>query len=370
MTISVIGKEIRNKIHKIRTFLELNGGGAIRLKTNDWFFWATGGGSNAVLLATNTGVAEVFVTLSRALVLTDKIEALRMCEEIVPCEYEVVSSPWQDTQAFEEIIMREIDNKPIYSDQPLKHEYALPLEFRMLRYQLEPSEVERYRILGREASQAMTEAMEEAEPHWTEFELAARGAKNLWSRGIEPALIMAAGYRRMQLYRHPVSTDNVIGERVMMVFCARKWGLFANLTRFVSFRPLDAREQENLMAVASVEQAAFGATRIGQSHATIYESIRRAYTELGLGEEINKHHQGGMTGYLSREAIARPEHIGYEDLPVLNRSAWAWNPSVSGMKIEDTILFNINETEILTVDSRWPTFDFNGRRCPDILIKT
>jgi hypothetical protein len=52
----------------------------------DWFAWATAGGSNTVLLAAETGVAEVLVTDEAAWILTDEIEAQRLKDEEVPAD--------------------------------------------------------------------------------------------------------------------------------------------------------------------------------------------------------------------------------------------------------------------------------------------
>jgi hypothetical protein len=69
--------EVAGKLAMLRAALDLSGAGAIRLRGTDWFAWVTAGGSNAVLLAADTGVAEVLVTREEACVLTDEIEAAR-----------------------------------------------------------------------------------------------------------------------------------------------------------------------------------------------------------------------------------------------------------------------------------------------------
>jgi hypothetical protein len=47
----------------------------------------------------------------------------------------------------------------------------------------------------------------------------------------------------------------------------------------------------------------------------------------------------------------------------------AWNPSLTGTKIEDTFLIGGNEDLVcLTEDSSWPMLDICGRRRPDYLV--
>ena len=62
-----------------------------------------------------------------------------------------------------------------------------------------PSELERYRRVGRLASEAMTEVLSAAKPTWTEYQLAGAGAEALWARGLHPALTLVAGERRLPL---------------------------------------------------------------------------------------------------------------------------------------------------------------------------
>ena len=47
--------------------------------------------------------------------------------------------------------------------------------------------------------------------------------------------------------------------------------------------------------------------------------------------------------------------------------AFAWNPSVPGLKSEDTVLAGAALPEVLTVDPHWPTEDVAGLRRPLLL---
>jgi len=44
-------------------------------------------------------------------------------------------------------------------------------------------------------------------------------------------LTLVAGERRLPLYRHPTRQSGAARKRAMLVFCARGYGLYANLTR-------------------------------------------------------------------------------------------------------------------------------------------
>jgi Xaa-Pro aminopeptidase len=218
------------------------------------------------------------------------------------------------------------------------------------------AEQERYRRLGREAAEAMTEVMHMARPDWTEWQLAGAGAAALYRRGIEPALVLAAGERRLQLYRHPTPSSERLGQRAMLVFCARRHGLYANLTRFVGFG-IAPEAQRDLM---TVEATGLDAVRPGNSLSAVYHALDQAYRHVGRDDAIREHHQGGITGYLAREIIATPSTATALEAGM----AFAFNPSLAGIKIEDTFLLGPNGLENLTFDPDWPATNVQGRMRP------
>jgi len=253
----------------------------------------------------------------------------------------------------------------IISDRPTPGERPLPAELIARKRRLLDEELDRYRALGRDAAEAMTEVLKRAEPGWTEWQLAGAGAEALWRRGIEPTLTLVGGESRVATFRHATATRVPIGNRAMLVFCGRRHGLYANLTRFVYFREPTAAEEELIEHVARVEAVTFAASRPGASVGAIYDVIARAYAELGHPGAEAFHHQGGTTGYLSREAFALPG-LG---LMIEEATALAWNPSLPGAKIEDTVVTTSGGIEILTIDPAWPSVEVDGRPRPDVLVR-
>ncbi len=322
-----------------------------------------------MILTAEAGIAEVLVTATRALILTNEIERERLGLEEVGSEFEIVGSPWSDPRALDTIVAASVEGT-VYSDRPTANERPLPRELILERLVMQPEERERYARLGREAAEAMTDALIACEPGWSEERLAGEGARALWSRGIHPTLILVAGEKRLPLHRHPVATRESLGGRAMMVFCARRHGLYANLTRFVAFRAPSAEEEARARLVAEFEDVAFRNSRPGAELEHVYRALVSAYSERGLKDQTEKQHFGGLTGYLSREAFARPVPAGEKDWPIWEGSALAWNPTLPGAKIEDTVLAGARGVEILTVDPRWPTLNLFGRARPDTLVKS
>lgn len=352
--------EIAGKLARIRTSAA---GKAVRLRGTDWFAWATAGGSSAVLLAAETGVAEIVITDRDAWIVTDRIEAQRLQDEELVADFHLHAAPWAFPRQRESFVAEVTRGAAVISDRPAPGEGGLPDDLRAAKRLMTPSEVQRYRQVGALAAEAMGEVLHTVQPDWTELRLAGEGAAALLARGLDPALVMAAGHRRLQRYRHPMPKMEAVGSKAMLVFCARGYGLYANLTRFVSFGKLSAEDQSLHQQVREVEARALAMSRPGVMIAEIYGQLQAAYASCGCADEISKHHQGGTTGYLSREALALPEAT-----EVIGRgSVVAWNPSITGAKVEDTFLVHEATIENLTKSQDWPTIVVNGIQRPLVL---
>jgi Xaa-Pro aminopeptidase len=348
--------EVAAKLALLRDCLERTGAAAICLRGIDWFAWVTAGGSSAVLHTSELGVAEVLVTRDDAVILTDEIEAARLRDEEVPPGFTFHVTPWAQVELRERYVLGLAGDRPVLSDRPHGIEQALPTALRQRRLVLQASEQARYRLLGREAAEAMTQVMRAARPEWTEYDLAAAGAAALWQRGIHPALVLAAGERRLPVYRHPTPSHEPIGSRAMLVFCARRHGLYANLTRFVSFGPAPQDQQ----ALMEVEATGLATVTPGKSLSAVYHAFAAAYNHADRQDAINEHHQGGITGYLAREIVATASTA----TELEEGMAFAFNPSFDGLKIEDTFLLGPQGLDNLTLDPQWPAMTVHGRQRP------
>lgn len=335
----------------------------LRLRGIDWFAWLLAGASNGVLLAADKGVAEILVDASECVVLTDDIEARRLQEEELPEGVQVQSFPWAYPGLREEWIAQLQGGRNIASDHPEHGEGALTAEILAVKWVMSDAERQRYEQVGADASRAMTEVMEAAQPDWSELELAGAGAEALLARGLQPALILAAGERRLPLYRHPLPGKDALGKMAMLVFCARGKGLYANVTRFVSFGPLPEAYNKAHQHVRQIEAQALAQCQPGTQLASLYETLKLAYQQYGYPDAIHAHHQGGLTGYQAREIIARPDtRVALQSGHVL-----ALNPSVPGAKIEDTFLLASDGLHDMTFDARWPHTRVENYLRPEVM---
>ena len=103
-------------------------------------------------------------------------------------------------------------------------------------------------------------------------------------------------------------------------------------------------------ASAQVNAALLNATRVGATSAQLFKVAQDAYAAQGFPGEERFHHQGGPTGYGEREWVATPQGPEF----VVNNQAFAWNPSIRGAKVEDTVLLRDGIIENLTATPELP----------------
>ena len=307
--------------------------------------WASDGGRGHI--TPETSVVALVVRRDGVEVVTAVNEADRLrAEELWPmADSAWTVLPW---------------STPLGSVLPAGPGYGTDADAEPLRRSLLPDEVGRYRGVAQAAAEAMTDACLALTPRTTEYAAAAELGGRLLARGLDPLVLLVAGRSRVGRHRHPLPTTGWVGDLVMLVACARGAGLVANLTRFVSFGHA-VRDLDRLLAV---EAAFLDATVPGARVGDVYASGAAAYGAHGFpGDEAARHHQGGPTGYETRDYLATPE----SDALVEESQAFAWNPSVPFLKVEDTVLATGAGPEILTVDARWPAVEVQGRRRPVVL---
>jgi antitoxin VapB len=235
------------------------------------------------------------------------------------------------------------------------------------RYQLTDAELERYRSLGLDAGKAISELVRTLEPGETEREVTARVVSSLATCDAYPVVTLIAADDRIKSFRHPVPTDLRWNRVLMVVVCARRRGLVVSLTRIVCSGAVPDELQRRTIAAARVNAQLLAATRPGASGAELYNVAARAYAGEGFPGEERLHHQGGACGYRTRDWLAHPKSAH----KALLNQAFAWNPSVTGSKVEETCIVGADGVEVITATPDWPqlSVEVNDReyRSPDVL---
>ncbi|MDQ1567801.1 MAG: hypothetical protein QOF96_2681 [Actinomycetota bacterium] len=330
------------RAQQIRALLDEAGLDAVVLRRPENFAWYSGGADNRVDHASPTGVADIVVTRRGEHVLTDNIEAPRMGEEQTP-GWDVVAYDWYAGPG--DVVRELAGGGAIGADAPRPSAAEVDVAgfVAPLRYRLDDDAVARYRTVAADAVAAVDAACATLTPGVTETEAAAAVLGACRAAGMNAPALMVAGAARLPRYRHPIPGGGPLGARAMVVVCAERGGLYANLTRFVHFEPPDAGLAAKLEACQGILAQLRDATRPGRTLGDVFDDCRRFYAGAGHPDGWRQHHQGGLTGYRSREVIAAPG----VDVEIAAGQAFAWNPSLPGAKAEETFVLTAAGPEVL-----------------------
>ena len=354
-------KELSTKLQRLRDFLKTRSLQGVLLSSRANFSWLTGGRTNHIRSDVEKGVASLWVTPKAVELWCNSIEEKRFQEEEakgLPFTYRV--HPWYETPHFP--FKKAVSDDGTYGLPSLKEDIA------KLRWSLLPEEIQRYRKVGKLSGEAMEVVGKRIRKGWRENQVAAELSRELVGRGLEATVILVGSDERLKRYRHPLPTNRKIAKTVMMVICAKGYGLIANLTRIVHFGPISAELRWRHEACLRVECAMWAKSRPGVEAKEVFEAGVSEYAAQGFPGEWKKHHQGGPTGYETRDYLATPDCSHR----LVENQALAWNPSITGTKSEDTVLLRGKGLELLTPTSHWPIVKvkYGGKEYlrPDILI--
>lgn len=341
--------------------------GAVLINGQHNFAWVTTGASNGIDLSRDAGAASVLVCKDgKRYLLANNIEIERMlAEQVSARDFEPVDYRWQDERSSPSFVFETA--KQLVAGE-LANDAAIEAKIAECRYSLTEPERARFRELGQDASAAMMRTISTVSPGQSEIEIAEVLRSELAPRGISSIVTLVAADDRIARYRHPVPTVNCWNKTLLLVTCAKRNGLIASLSRVVNVgKPSDELKRKTESA-AYVHASLQHATTDGGTGAELYAAARSAYEQTGFHEEIDRHHQGGATGYRTRDWVAHPQSAEI----VRTHQAFAWNPSITGTKVEETCIVGDDDSiETITALPGQPmiTTSIEGREynSPDII---
>ncbi len=383
----VVGGEIKVKLARARKYMCERGLDVMILRRFDNFAWITAGGDNRCAGATDIGVASVLITHDDQWVLTSNVEARRLCEEALAhiwAEgiFRMREHPWYgEAETLSEAAKGFVDGTSLLSyggrvgaDVPLAGAEFVGPELVQLRYPFTKGEADRYVKVAHGVAEVVERAAREVRRGQTEREIAGRVASDLFAFGYFPTVLLVGADWRVERYRHPLPTMNLVDKYCMIIVCAHCGGLTVALTRSVHIGEPSPKLRRRHEAAADVCAAMNARTRAGTRWADVMEAMKEEYRAQGFEDEWKCHHQGGPIGYQDREFFAMPQEVGGPDRGVIMPlQAVAWNPSVPGAKSEDSFLVMEDETRVVTVgEGWWPMIEVKidgvTLQRPDILV--
>jgi len=360
--------EFAEKLARVRGYLKAHGFDGVLYCGNDNFSWLTCGHYGFVDKSTGEAAAKLLVTGDRQYVICNSSEMYRIPqEELGDSEFELVRFPWHADEA--SVLQKLIAGGTIASDSGGFDTQERREELARLRYVLTDGEITRYREIGPLAAGIVEDCCRDIRLGDSELAIAGAVTGRLMSAGFQVPVCLVAADDRLLHYRHPIPTQNTVRERAQVAVCTQKYGLTISITRIVSFREPDSETRRKYDAVTAIDAAYILNTVPGARAGEIVKQAHDVYTQWGYEADFHLHHQGGALGYRTRDYCANEQN---QEL-VRDRQAFSWNPTIRGVKCEDTFLVCNGRQELLSQTDRWPvrevTHNGKGIRRPEILLR-
>ena len=349
--------EVEEKIARLARLADAHNVSGVLLTRQANFAWLSAGESNRIDSSSEIGSGSLLVTREgRHFIVANTIEMPRLRDEALaglgftPLEY-----PWVDDHgepAAAATIAREVaGGEPIGVDAAVPGALDLQDAIAATRVPLTDDELQRYRRLGHDIAAVIAAECRALRPGLSETEVAGRVVDAAWRVGARAVVTLVGADDRIASFRHPVPGPTTWKQTLLVGLCAERHGLVVALSRMIASAPVPDTLTARTEAAAQVFARLLDATRPGVTGAALFATAAEAYVHVGFPGEEARHHQGGAIGYRSRDWIAHPGSCEV----VSNRQAFAWNPSITGTKVEDTALITGDGPELITLSTAWPT---------------
>ena len=345
------------KLMALRAVMDQQGWDHVLLQSPGSFAWLTGGGRSYIVAGDPRGVGWLLISPARTILITANIELPRLTQEELrglPVEVESVAWPEMFSDPVPTVV-RLTGGGTLASDLPFAGAVDASGQIMRLRSALLPGDIVRYRALGADTAAAAEAVAGQVVPGQSEFAAAALFQAKLNAAGIVAPVLLVASDQRIRLHRHPLPVNKPIDRYLMVVACALRDGLWCSITRLVHFGPVPADLADRARSCAEVDAAYIAASRPGNLVTDAFAAGQAAYAEQGYEGEWRNHHQGGPAGYGSREFFAG----GTTDMKIAIGHSFAWNPSIAGVKSEDTLIVLSDSAgdpfpDVITHTGNWP----------------
>ena len=344
--------EFRKKVVSIRQLLEQQELEGILITAQTNFFWLTGW-RPYINTTSEKACADLLVTKEKVYLLANNIEGQRLAtEEIAGLPIETLTYKWWEPQGLDNKIKECVGNGLVLTDG------NLGVSFARLRWNLTADEQGRFKDTGACVGKVLERVAHGIKPGDTEIEIASMIKMTAFEYGVNANVALVAVDGRTKLYRHPLPTGKKLDKYAMLVISGEKHGLYASASRLVHFGQVPMDLEKRFQAVLQVDAAYLSATTAGKKLNEVFQQGIDAYARTGFPEEWTYHHQGGMAGYNSREI--KGDLVTTEIVKV--GQAYAWNPTIAGVKSEDTFILGNDGLELLTATPNLPvvTVEHNG----------
>ncbi len=340
---------MQSRVNKVRALLAEHSAAGILVETQANFHWLTDGRS-FIGLNSESACAALLITSDHAYLLSNNIESKRLLSEEMQGNFELLEYPWYEEKKKAELIASACNRGRCLKDSELAG------QFMALRTVLDDQQQKTYRTIAPQITRILEQQVRGLKQGVSELEVAGALSDALWQINVEPVTLLIGFDERLSQWRHLLPTAKKLRQRAIASLAVRYRGLFVSVTREACFGTVPADIVKRHEAVCRVNSAVMAATQAGTSMEQVFNSLIIAYAATGYADEWQRHHQGGLTGYVSRESKAGPGNA----VQLADNQAFAWNPTIAGVKSEETIMLHTGRAEILTATGEWNCKEYDG----------
>jgi Xaa-Pro dipeptidase len=362
--------EFAVKLNRLVELLTSSKYSAVVIGRCDNFAWLSCGGDCHVLKNSEFGPCLLVIQKSRRFLVANTMDCRRILEEeLAGMGFEPISIPWYE-ESVQDRVSSMLRGMKAISDVPLPFIDFRPSAIHRLHYPLTNPEISRYRQLGASVERIVSQVATMLSPGIKEREIENLLLEGFASEGIQEVVGIIGSDSRIAKYRHSIASCKTVERVVMIAPAVQKWGLTVPITRMICFGNRIPRILERKYdALCQIESATMAACRAGAHFADILEVQKARFADCGYPDEWRKHYQGGVTGYFVND----PTRCKDPDSTVSDRQSFNWYITITGAKVEETLLVIDERKEIITSSGLWPvkTYRDGGEEflLPQILIK-
>ncbi|MDG3045011.1 aminopeptidase P family N-terminal domain-containing protein [Bacillus sp. B6(2022)] len=239
--------------------------GVLIQKRNN-FSWLTGGRRNHIVLNTPEGVCQLLVLKDDIVLVVNQMEEKRIIEEEMAYfdhPFQVVTMDWFEDET--PYIQTLIKDKRIGADIHMEGVEWIEPDLSRVRSILSAPQLSQYETLCHDTAVIVESVCKEIVPGQTEHEIASLVAQRAIGQGMTIEVLLVATDDRIHQYRHPIPTEKALQKHALVVLCAERHGLVANVTRSVYFGQLPKELEENKERLARIDTVMNAATRPGNT---------------------------------------------------------------------------------------------------------
>ena len=345
-------KEYSVKLGRLRDMMEKENLTACYLKRQDNFSWLTGGRINYLSIG-ELGNCGLLVTKDHVYGITNNIESQRMIDEEQLPEYGIIMKYdiWNHESYEGDTIGELAGGGEVGCDFPCAAGRNIAGKIQPLRFSLTPEEIEKYKVGGRLVSLAVEETAAAIRPGDMELDIVGKLYHLCRKTGLDVVSAFCTSDERIYNYRHAIPTTKLIRERVQFGGNMRYMGLTICLTRYVNLVPVSEELKKQYIDNVKIDCTYIHNSKPGNSYQIPLRAGQKLYDELGYQGEFDKHHQGGPIGYAPRDYRLGFGHDGI----IQENQAFCWNPSITGTKSEDTVIYTKDGPLFVTYPILYPS---------------